>query len=110
MKLMPPGAKLENKCAARIVLTLPFYEPMRHANKIECPVLLVAAVQDSLIPIDAVRKAAARIPNAKLVELDCPHFEPYVGAWFEKSVAAQVAFLKELFPSTVEEQAASTAT
>lgn len=96
LSLLSPGEPFDNRCAARIALTFAFYRPIVRAAKIDAPTLIVAAIQDSLIPIEAVRKTAARIPDCKLVELDCPHFAPYTGEWFERSIAAQLAFLREL--------------
>jgi pimeloyl-ACP methyl ester carboxylesterase len=97
LSLLSPGEPFDNRCAARIALTFAFYRPILHAAKIRTPTLIVAAVQDSLIPIEAVRKTAARIPDCKLVELDCPHFAPYTGEWFERSISAQLTFLRERF-------------
>jgi pimeloyl-ACP methyl ester carboxylesterase len=95
LTLLPPGAPFDNRCAARIALTFPFYRPIRHVSKITVPTLLVGATQDSLIPIEAARKAVGLIPNGQLVELDCSHFAPYSGDWFNKSVAAQLTFLSD---------------
>ena len=93
--LIPPGAPFDNRCAARIGLTLPFFRPIREVSRIRVPTLLIAAVQDSVIPINAVRKAAARVPDSYVVELDCGHFASYAGPWFERSIAAQIDFLRE---------------
>lgn len=95
LSLLSPGEPFDNRCAARIALTFSFYRPVVHAAKIRTPTLIVAAVQDSLIPIEAVRKTATRIADCKLVELDCPHFAPYTGEWFERSISAQLSFLRE---------------
>lgn len=95
LSLLSPGEPFDNRCGARIALTFAFYRPILRVAKIRTPTLIVAAVQDSLIPIEAVRKTAARIRDCKLVELDCPHFAPYTGEWFERSISAQLAFLQE---------------
>lgn len=97
MGLLPPGAPFDNRCAARIAFTFPFYRPIRKVSAIDVPTLLVGAARDSLIPIEAVRKTAARIPRARLVELDCAHFAPYSGEWLERSIAAQLDFLGGCF-------------
>ena len=100
MSLLPPGAPFDNRCAARIALTFPFYRPIREVSKITVPTLLVGATEDVLIPIEAVRKAANLIPSGRLVELECSHFAPYTGDWFNRSVAAQVTFLDEALLSS----------
>ncbi|MFZ1862651.1 MAG: alpha/beta fold hydrolase [Polyangiales bacterium] len=97
MALVPPGAPFDNRCAARIALTFPLYRPIREVSRIRVPTLIVAAAQDSLIPIEAVRKTAARISNVRLIELDCSHFAPYAGEWFERSIEAQLDFLRACF-------------
>lgn len=97
LALIPQGASFDNRCAARVAFTFPFYRPIRKARAVRVPTLIVAATQDSLIPIESIRKTAARIPQCKLVELDCPHFAPYTGVWFERSIHAQLDFLTRLF-------------
>jgi pimeloyl-ACP methyl ester carboxylesterase len=97
LALIPQGTSFDNRCAARVALTFPFYRPIRKARAIRVPTLIVAATQDSLIPIERVRETAARIPDCQLVELDCPHFAPYTGTWFERSIRAQLDFLTRLF-------------
>jgi fermentation-respiration switch protein FrsA (DUF1100 family) len=47
--------------------------------KIKAPVLFIAASQDRLCPAAEVEKAAAKTPNAKLVAVDCGHFDVYSG-------------------------------
>ena len=55
------------------------------------PLLIVAAVRDSLVPIDLVRSTFARAGEPKeLVELDCGHFEVYPGGTHHE-VAADAA-------------------
>jgi fermentation-respiration switch protein FrsA (DUF1100 family) len=56
------------------------------------PLLVVAAVGDSLIPIGDVREAFARAGEPKkLLELDCGHFDVYPGgSHHEDAVAAAV--------------------
>lgn len=94
LALVPPDSRWQNRTPARIALLLPAYNPIAHAGEVVCPVLVVAGRNDSLIPLEQVRKLAARIPDCQLEELDCNHFEPYQGAWFERNVVLQVEFLK----------------
>lgn len=92
-KLVPPGTTSPNKVAARIMMTLPLYEPGRHADRIQASVLIMAAERDGLIPIDAVRSVAKKIPHAEFVELKgADHFAPYNGPLWEQVVAKQTAF------------------
>jgi fermentation-respiration switch protein FrsA (DUF1100 family) len=52
------------------------------------PLLLVAAVNDSLVPIELVRDAFGRAGEPKkLVELDCGHFDVYPGGTHHEEAA-----------------------
>jgi dienelactone hydrolase len=84
----------ENACPARIALSIAFYRPIASARKIRCPVFIVLAKYDSLVPAEAVLKTVYRIKGAMALELECGHFEPYHGAWFEQSVRAMIQFLR----------------
>jgi dienelactone hydrolase len=95
LALVPKDTTWENKAPARIALTLANYRPVSHAGRINCPVLMVCAEKDSLIPAGAVRKCAAKIKNARLEVLPVGHFEVYVGDLFEKVSALEADFLAE---------------
>jgi pimeloyl-ACP methyl ester carboxylesterase len=93
--LIPKDSTWRNAMPARIFLTVTAYNPMARARRIKSPTLLVGARYDSLVPIKAVRKTARRIANCRFVELECNHFEPYVGEWFERNVSVETEFLRE---------------
>jgi len=92
--LIPEDLSWENKVPARVLLLVPLYSPMRQAGRVESPVLIMAAEKDSLIPIKAVEKTAARIKNVTLHRLSCNHFAPYVGKFFEENVTIETEFLE----------------
>lgn len=53
------------------------------------PLLVVAAVHDSLVPIDDVREAVGRAGEPKkLIELDCGHFDVYPGGSHHDAAAS----------------------
>ena len=58
-------------------------------------VLIIAAERDSLIPLAATRKTAVRIARCQLETLPIGHFDLYEGLWFERSIALQIAFLRQ---------------
>ena len=63
------------------------------------PLLVVAAVSDSLIPIELIREAFGRAGEPKkLVELDCGHFDVYPGGTHHEAAvgAAQEWFTTHL--------------
>ena len=92
--LVPPDSTWQNRAPARVLFQMLRYQPLRDAAKIEAPVLMVAAEEDSLIPIAGVVAASKRIPDCELVVLPgTPHFEPYIGEVFERVVAREADFL-----------------
>jgi len=94
LSLEPPGYTRKNFAPARIALTLPFYRPITSAKKISCPVLVIRAEKDTLIPLRAVKKTASLIKNSQLVNLPVGHFEVYTGQWFEKVSQLEAEFLE----------------
>jgi len=94
--LVPPGSTWQNRAPARVLFQLLRYRPLRDAAKIEAPVLMVAAEDDSLIPIASVEAASKRIPDCELVTLPrTGHFEPYSGEVFERVVEREAEFLRK---------------
>lgn len=91
MKLVTPGFR--NEVTARTALLVPGFRPIRDAAKVKCPALLQICEQDTVAPVSAVEKAAARMPKAEVVRYPVGHFDVYAGPDFERSVADQLAFL-----------------
>ena len=77
-----------------IIFQVSRYRPLDDADKIPCPVLLVGAEDDSLIPIASVDAAARKIPNCEYVRLaGTGHFEPYLGDTFDRVADLEADFL-----------------
>jgi fermentation-respiration switch protein FrsA (DUF1100 family) len=94
--LVPPDSTWQNRAPARVLFQLPRYRPLRDAASIEAPVLMVAAEDDSLIPVAAVEAASKQIPDCELVILPgTGHFEPYAGEVFERVVEREADFLSK---------------
>jgi fermentation-respiration switch protein FrsA (DUF1100 family) len=92
--LVPPDSTWQNRVPARVLFQMIGYRPLRDAAKIDAPVLMVAAEEDSLIPIAGVVAASKRIPDCELVVLpQTLHFEPYIGEVFERVAAREADFL-----------------
>lgn len=91
--LIPEGSSWVNACPARAVPATAFYRPIRHARRVRCPVLIVMATRDELIPSWSVKNEAARLRDAELVVFDGGHFDPYKGSCFEEVVAKEQSFL-----------------
>lgn len=94
-RMIPPGADWLNAVPARIVFTIMAYRPITEAANVKAPVLMVASPTDTLIPFSATKKTAARIPDCRLELIDGGHFDPYVGATFERVVKMECDFLKD---------------
>jgi pimeloyl-ACP methyl ester carboxylesterase len=94
--LVPADSSWQNRAPARILFQMNRYRPLRDAAQIEAPVLLIAAEEDSLIPIRGVEAASRRIPRCEYVPLaGTGHFEPYAGEVFEHVVEREAEFLCE---------------
>ena len=96
-KLVPAGVgEEENKVAARVFMSLPFFSPGSRAKDIKAPTLIVAAENDGLIPVGKVREVAKELAKGEYVELKgADHFSPYTGPLFEQVVAKQTAFFQK---------------
>ncbi|GLZ56165.1 alpha/beta fold hydrolase [Actinomycetospora sp. NBRC 106378] len=89
------GPSFVNDMPARDILTIPFNRPVTAAPQVRCPMLLVVAASDSIAPPSAVRKVAATAGGpVETLELDCGHFDVYVGEPFATSIERQVAFVR----------------
>jgi pimeloyl-ACP methyl ester carboxylesterase len=94
--LVPPGSTWQNRAPARVLFQMSRYRPLREAAKITAPVLMVAAEDDSLIPVASVEAASKQVPNCELVILPgTGHFEPYTGEVFERVAEREAEFLCE---------------
>lgn len=91
------GPTFRNEMRARGILPILWNRPVRFASRVTAPTMLVLATEDDVAPPGAVRTVADRLGGPVQVEsFDVGHFDIYVGETFEKSVAAQVAFLSGL--------------
>jgi pimeloyl-ACP methyl ester carboxylesterase len=99
-ELIPPGSNWGNETPARVIFQMNRYRPLDDAERIGCPVLLIAAENDSLVPIASVDAAALKIPDCDYVRLpDTGHFEPYLGEVFKHVVDLEADFLcRHLLP------------
>ena len=95
LSLIPEGYKSDNRAPAAISILLSAYRPISRAPGIGCPVLMIAAEQDSLIPFKGVERCASKIPRVKMVSLPVGHFDVYTGEWFARVSAMEAEFLVE---------------
>ncbi|KAA1024304.1 alpha/beta hydrolase [Pseudonocardia sp. EV170527-09] len=89
------GPGFRNTMRARGALRIPLNRPVTAARRLRAPILVVVAARDSIAPPASVRAVAARAgAGSEVLELPCGHFDIYLGEMFERSVAAQVDFLR----------------
>ncbi len=85
-----------NELCARVSLFLMFHRPGLQASRLPCPILLSICDQDSLVVPAAAEATAKRAGTLATVKhYPIGHFDIYLGEWFEKTVADQVAFLQD---------------
>jgi pimeloyl-ACP methyl ester carboxylesterase len=96
-RLLPQGARWENKVLSRIFMEIPFYNPIRAAGRVKAPTLIVAGRQDTVTPASSACAAAMRIPDCEFHLLDGNHFELHMGeeAAGARNIALQLAFLNK---------------
>lgn len=95
-RLLPAGARWENKVLSRIFLQVPLYSPIRHAHKVIAPTLIVAGRNDTITPAAAAQRAASRMADCEFHLVDGNHFELHLAGEpaFARNLAIQLAFLR----------------
>lgn len=94
--MLGPNSRWRNEVAARIVLTLPTYRPLRKAKRVRCPVLLCVCLKDQTTPPEFALQAARQMPRATVRRYDLGHFDVYQGEGFEQVLRDQLEFLAQL--------------
>jgi pimeloyl-ACP methyl ester carboxylesterase len=92
---VPKDTTWKNEVPARIGLMISAYRPIMYASKIPCPVLIMYAKYDLLIPWKSIARAGSKIKNAEVIELPVGHFEVYTGELFKQMIQKQTDFLKK---------------
>lgn len=96
--LIPEGAHYPKDVAARIALQLSTHFPGRRVKDVTCPIHFAISERDSVAPAKATQQYAATAPHGEVKLYDAGHFDIYVGEWFERNVADQLAFLRRHVP------------
>ena len=92
--IVPQGSPWRNEVAARVMLRVGTYRPVRSAAAVACPLLVCVCDHDQTTPPGAAIKMGERAPRGEVLRFPVGHFEIYVGEPFEQAVAAQTAFLQ----------------
>lgn len=91
--LLPADTEWVNEVCARIVLRIPTYRPLKHAERVGCPVLVCVCDRDVICPPIAAWKLAGLCPRGEIRRFAGGHFDIYFGQNFETAVADQTGFL-----------------
>jgi fermentation-respiration switch protein FrsA (DUF1100 family) len=89
-----------NEFAARVALTLPRYNPVRHVEQLTAPLLLCVTSGDHIATVDQAWGVADRSLEATVRVYEGRHFQIYYGPIYERVITDQIDFLRaHLVPS-----------
>jgi pimeloyl-ACP methyl ester carboxylesterase len=91
--MVPPESLWRNEIAARVMLALPLFRPVRSAERLGMPVLFCVCDTDTTTPPGSTLTAAGRAPRGRLRRYPYGHFAIYADPQVK---ADQVAFLREV--------------
>jgi pimeloyl-ACP methyl ester carboxylesterase len=90
------GSEWNNRVAARSLLAIGAYRPVRKAADIRCPILLVVAQNDTIAPVGPALRVADRAPKAELFRSRGDHYGVYEGGEdFDRVVNVEIQFLHQ---------------
>lgn len=87
-----PGSTWSNELCARALMAPP-YRLASKVRRIDCPILYCITEGDDVAPPALGKKAAERAPHGELRLYPGGHFDPFLGATFERMAADQIDFL-----------------
>ena len=91
--LIPSGVDWIDETAARVMLRVTSYRPIRAAARVRCPIMFAIAQDDAVTPPDLAQEAAAKAPRAEVKLYPGGHFDTYVEPLFDRVVADETEFL-----------------
>lgn len=95
------GPTWRNEVSARVALEVAVNRPISSAGRVRAPLLVQAGDHDTVVPVAAAVRAAARAGDlARLLRYPLDHFDVYDGPWQEKLLADQLGFLTEHLAGT----------
>jgi pimeloyl-ACP methyl ester carboxylesterase len=97
-------ADWQQAIAARSVFPAAFYRPTKYAAQVRCPLLYVVCEADQSALAAPTLAAAARTPNADVLQVAGGHYAPFFDA-HEQVVEAELDFLNRHLATTRTRQA-----
>lgn len=86
-----------NRIAARSLLEIYRFRPIRLAPAIRCPLLVVLTYRDGLAPSNIAMRAAEELPYIELAMFQADHFDLYAGETYERAVRTELRFFTHHF-------------
>jgi pimeloyl-ACP methyl ester carboxylesterase len=86
-----------NQIAARSLLQVYLFRPIRHASAIRCPLLVVLTYKDGVAPSNVALRAAEELPYIELAMFQADHFDLYAGDAYDRAVRTEVRFFAHHF-------------
>jgi pimeloyl-ACP methyl ester carboxylesterase len=92
--MLKADSRWGEEIAARVMLRVTAYRPVRAARRVTAPLLVCVADRDDLTPPEPGVRMAEAAPRGELRRYPCGHFDVYAGTWHDQLVADEVAFLQ----------------
>lgn len=86
------GGEWDNRCPARVVLTVLGYRPIAEVDGVDCPTLVVEATGDDVVT--SADRLVDRLDDVERVQYPVGHWDVYTGETFEAVVDREAAFLE----------------
>jgi pimeloyl-ACP methyl ester carboxylesterase len=93
-RMVAPDSPWRNEVAARVMLRVGLYRPVRSAARVACPLLVCVCDDDATTPPGPALKMAELAPQGELVRYPIGHFDVYFDDGFERAVSDQTSFLE----------------
>lgn len=96
LSIVHPDYYWSGHIPARALWQVIRYRPISQVAAIRCPVLLIAAAEDALIPIHSTRECAQHISSeVHYHEWNMGHFDIYHAPYLNQAIQTQIAFLDQ---------------
>ena len=89
-------SRWRNAVAARVMLRIGLWRPVRDATRVAAPLLVCVCDADATTPPGPALQMAQNAPRGEIVRYPIGHFDIYVGDAFERAIEDQVRFLERV--------------
>jgi len=89
-------SRRRNEVAARVMLHVGLWRPVKDALRVSCPVLVCVCDADATTPPAPALQMALNAPRGEVARYPIGHFDIYLGEAFERAAEDQVAFLQRV--------------